>query len=197
MRGRFTKRLSGLNTLSYSRRLKLLNLPSLELRRLHVDLIWCYKIIFGIVELAYDDFFKLSPSSITRCHAYKLYKPDSNSAARSHFFARRVINAWNSLPLSTDFRNINVFKHSLFNAGLTKFLVGNTWLAQSVIVFLYICVLAFLYSVFLLFITLITWCSCQCTVCLASPRGFWLVYCWNFIVHCIILEIKWWWWYSR
>jgi len=53
---RFTKRLSEINTLSYSQRLKLLNLSSLELRRLHIDLIWCYNIIFGIVELAYDDF---------------------------------------------------------------------------------------------------------------------------------------------
>jgi len=106
--------------------LKLLNLPSLELRCLHKDLIWCYKIIFGIVELVYDDFFKLSPSSVTLGHAYKLYKPDSTSAARSHFFACRVINAWNSLPPSTDFRNVNVFKHSLFIAGLTKCLVGNS-----------------------------------------------------------------------
>ena len=31
------------------------------------------------------DFFKLSPSSVTRGLAYKLYKPDSTSAARSHF----------------------------------------------------------------------------------------------------------------
>ena len=55
---------------------------------------------------------------------------------------------------------------------LTKFLVGNTWLAQSVIVLLYVRVLVFLdSSVFLLFIGLINWCSCQCTVCFASPRG--------------------------
>ena len=30
-------------------------------------------------------FFKLSPSSVTRGHAYKLYKPDSTIAARGHF----------------------------------------------------------------------------------------------------------------
>jgi len=41
-------------------------------------------------------------------------------------FACRVINAWNSLSSSADFRNVNVFKHSLFTAGLTKFLVCNT-----------------------------------------------------------------------
>ena len=31
-------------------RLHLLDLASLELRRLHIDLIWCYKIIFGLVD---------------------------------------------------------------------------------------------------------------------------------------------------
>ena len=37
---RFTKRLQGYSCLSYSERLKRTNLPSLELRRLHSDLIW-------------------------------------------------------------------------------------------------------------------------------------------------------------
>jgi len=37
-------------------RLKRLNLDSLELRRLRADLIWCYKIIFGLVYLDVNDF---------------------------------------------------------------------------------------------------------------------------------------------
>ena len=41
---RFTKRLRGLKTYSYSGRLQYLRLTSLELRRLHLDLIFCYKI---------------------------------------------------------------------------------------------------------------------------------------------------------
>ena len=40
---RFTKRLRGYGSHSYSERLRLLELPSLELRRLRIDLIWCYK----------------------------------------------------------------------------------------------------------------------------------------------------------
>ena len=43
---RFTKRLSGLKAYSYSERLQYLGLSSLELRRLHLDLIFCYKIVF-------------------------------------------------------------------------------------------------------------------------------------------------------
>ena len=37
---RFTKRLSGFGKYTYSKRLELLDLPSLELRHLHFDLVW-------------------------------------------------------------------------------------------------------------------------------------------------------------
>jgi len=36
----------------YSDRLAAINLPSLELRRLRNNLIWCYKILFGVVEMS-------------------------------------------------------------------------------------------------------------------------------------------------
>jgi len=34
-----------------------LNLQTLELRRLHYDLVMCYKIVFSIVKLQFSDFF--------------------------------------------------------------------------------------------------------------------------------------------
>jgi len=43
---RFTKRLRGFNNLSYGSRLARLGLCTIELRRLHFDLIFCYKIVF-------------------------------------------------------------------------------------------------------------------------------------------------------
>ena len=48
---RFTKRLPGCSNYTYNERLTLLNLPSLELRRLRLDLIWCYKILFGLISI--------------------------------------------------------------------------------------------------------------------------------------------------
>ena len=42
-----------------------LNLPSLELRQLYLDLILCYKIVLGLVGVNFDDFFTFSPSSQT------------------------------------------------------------------------------------------------------------------------------------
>jgi len=32
------------------------NVPSLELRRLHIDLIMCYKMVFSFVDVNFDDF---------------------------------------------------------------------------------------------------------------------------------------------
>jgi len=48
---RFTKRLHGLKNCTYQERLKSLNILSLELRRLHADLILTYKILFGHVHV--------------------------------------------------------------------------------------------------------------------------------------------------
>jgi len=43
--------------LSYTDRLIKVDLPSLELRRLQIDLIYCYKVVFGLVKINLDDFF--------------------------------------------------------------------------------------------------------------------------------------------
>ena len=53
---RFTNRLHGCKALTYTDRLAKLGLPSLELRRLHLDLIYCYKIVFGLTKLNFVDF---------------------------------------------------------------------------------------------------------------------------------------------
>jgi len=47
--------------------LHLIDLPSLELRRVHIDLIWCYKIIFGLVHVNCGEFFRFNKTT-TRSH---------------------------------------------------------------------------------------------------------------------------------
>jgi len=81
---RFTKRLGlpGLCAMSYTERLKHLNLPSLELRRLHNDLICCYKITFGLTNLQLSDFFNMAPLQTTRDHQYTLYKKRCSAIVR-------------------------------------------------------------------------------------------------------------------
>ena len=56
----FTKRIPGYSNYSYPERLQMLNLDSLELRRIHTDLIYVYKIINGYIDLDFNEFFKFS-----------------------------------------------------------------------------------------------------------------------------------------
>jgi len=51
---RFTKRLPHLKDHSYDERLKVLNLERLELRRIWHNLLWCYRIVFGLRHTATD-----------------------------------------------------------------------------------------------------------------------------------------------
>jgi len=120
---RFTKRLPGLRDLSYEKRLSLLNLQSLEVHRLHCDLTWCYKILFGLVCVNPDEFFKFSVST-TRGHPYKLYKQRSYHSARLSFFSERIINIWNNLPGNImDFSSLSSFRRTLHRVDFSGYLI--------------------------------------------------------------------------
>ena len=119
---RFTKRLPGFHSLPYAERLKRLKLPSLELRRLHFDLIYCYKILFGKIHLQADDFFEMAPLSVTRGHIYKLYKKRSHATVRCKFFSERIVTTWNNLPESVDFSSLNSFTRTVKLTDLSGYL---------------------------------------------------------------------------
>ena len=68
------RRFAVFGTLSYADRLRRLNLPSLELRRLHPDLIYCYNIVYGLTDLPSSDYFQMAPLLNTRGHKFQLYK---------------------------------------------------------------------------------------------------------------------------
>ena len=89
-------------------RFKRLELQSLELRCLHLDLIWCYKIVFECVNVNMSESFQLSSYTRTRGHQYKLYKPSfTHITVKLHFFSQRILNVCNSLPDSVDFTSLN------------------------------------------------------------------------------------------
>ncbi len=122
---RFTKRLYGMGSLSYTERLIALNLEPLELRRLKADLILVYKIIHRLVSLNFDDFFKYARSAVTRGHAFKLEIPLCATNYGKFFFSYRVVSAWNSLSAATvTSRTISTFKIRLNSENLTNFLKG-------------------------------------------------------------------------
>jgi len=106
---RFTKRLSGLRDYSYSERLRKLNIQSLELRRIHYDLILTNQIVFGFSVLKCQEFFQLSEHSTTRGHWLKLMKQRCYGYRR-YFFNTRVVNIWNFLPKDVvNFTSLHIF----------------------------------------------------------------------------------------
>jgi len=72
--------------------------------------------------LHYDEFFTLSTVCSTRGHKYKLYKSRRCSRVRHMFFVERVINIWNSLPPSVNFKSLATFRRSVCCVDFSNFL---------------------------------------------------------------------------
>jgi len=96
---RFTKRLPGFNTCYRDR-----------LGCLQSDLLWCCKIVFGVVDLNFDEFFEWSPRRGTRGHKYKVCKKFTGTRIGSEFFSERVITVWNELSVSLILAQLLVLK---------------------------------------------------------------------------------------
>ena len=60
---RFTKRLCGLRYVAYTEQLNHLGLLTLELGSLQIDLIFCYKMVFGLSPTS-SDYYQFSSNSI-------------------------------------------------------------------------------------------------------------------------------------
>jgi len=121
---RFTKRLPGLWNTTYTERLNVLGLERLDVRRLRLDLILAYKMMFGLVNLDSSQFFQLSHNTKTRGHEYKLYTPAVHSDLRKYFFANRIIHVWNDIPQNTDFSSLRTFKSAVYKLDLTKYCIN-------------------------------------------------------------------------
>jgi len=87
------------------------------------DLVFTYKVIFGLVSNSCNELFIMSNSSIsTRGHDYKLFQSYTRVDSHKHFFAERIIKPWNSLPAINDiFKNLATFRSCVYSANLTNF----------------------------------------------------------------------------
>jgi len=100
-----------------------LGLQTLELHQLIMDLVYCYKIVFGLTCLDMNDFFKFSPAQATRGHPYKLFVSFTSRNCRQYFFSVHVIEPSNSLKFKPDdFASVKQFKSALQRTDLTPFL---------------------------------------------------------------------------
>jgi len=92
---RFTKRFPGIGHLTYRERLSALNLESLEIRRLRLDLLLTYKITFGMADIDSHKLFCLRANiKPTTGHGFKLVQEQfETQRCRSFLPARRYASA--------------------------------------------------------------------------------------------------------
>ena len=122
----FTRRALKWGVHSYEDRLLIMNLESLEIRRIKYDLKLCFKILNGLCDLAPAQFFTFAPvSSVTRGHNRKLIKPICHTNSQLNFFTSRVVNVWNSLPPDlVNAKSLSSFSSKLKSHDLTHFCRG-------------------------------------------------------------------------
>ena len=113
---RATKYLTSLSRLSYSDRLKQLNLYSMAYRRLRGDMIEVYKILSNTYDPVSAPTLHVIGETTTRGNGKKLINPGPfpSTTLRKNFFTQRVTTTWNNLPRHVVWSNsVDVFKHSL------------------------------------------------------------------------------------
>ena len=120
----FSRRVLRQTKLNYHDRLHVLNLESLELRRIKCDIKLCYKIVRGLCDLDCNDFFTFAPYSNTRGHNFKLSGPVCKNNWLLNFFTNRVISYWNFLPAEVvNAESFGTFNAKLNSVDLSKFCI--------------------------------------------------------------------------
>jgi ribonuclease P/MRP protein subunit RPP40 len=125
----FTRKLfyiCGLPPTTYNERLRLLGLQRLELRRLHCDLLFMFKLTHGITDCQLlKRAITHAPRSGLRGHRYKLLVPSAKKLVLSSHFIIRTIPVWNSLP---DYcfvpDSYYAFKVKIAKVDLCKYMIG-------------------------------------------------------------------------
>ena len=89
---------------------------------LKADLILTYKIIFVLVDLHAEKFFRLRLDNTTRGHEFKIIHEHSVIDIRKHFIAQRISQVWNELlPKIVNFVSLQTFKTSLNRCDLRRY----------------------------------------------------------------------------
>ena len=101
--------------MSFEDRCKLLQWNTLEERREYFSLIECYKTVFDLNGINFNEVFECKKSKITRAnHKYSLYTKLSRINCYKHSFFVRIVSVWNSLPMYVvEAGSLAVFKKEL------------------------------------------------------------------------------------
>lgn len=129
---RATKMVKGCKRLSYSERLRFLEIPTLKFRRIRGDMIEVFKILNGFYDNSVAPVLLRNHDTRTRGNDLKLVHSRSRLDIRKYNFSSRIVGLWNMLPnwvvLS---ESVNSFKNNLDKFWLPQDLYYN-WEADIV-----------------------------------------------------------------
>ena len=121
---KFTKFLPEMFNVPYLERLKILNLVTLEERRIFLDIILVYRMYHGLVDLDFHRYFSFNEMR-TRGHSLKLNIARSRVNCHKYHFFNRIVKIWNSLPAKIVLIDkFKVFKVELFKYNVRDFCIG-------------------------------------------------------------------------
>ena len=127
MQRKFSKRIPSISKLDYADRIAILNLETLEMRRLRFDFVFYYKVFNNLTPFAPDSVFTTyTPPPFLRSIAPVIQKPihASNKFLSTTFY--RSIDVWNYLPVDLrQSQSLSAFKYGLKSVDLATFLKGS------------------------------------------------------------------------
>ena len=96
----------------YDQRCLLLKWDTLEKRRSYLSLVECYKTVFNLNGIIFDEIFEYKHSTRTRAnHKYALYTKLPRIDCYKHSFFVRIVKEWNALPSQVvEVDNVSKFK---------------------------------------------------------------------------------------
>ena len=120
--------------LMFTSRLNICNIVSLEIRRLHTDLITLYKIVHGFINcnnISFNFSSISNPGNRTRDNSYELVKNRIRFDIRKFFFCNRVFDICNCLSNNiVNCTTVKMFTCKLRKYDLSKFIRGRTLVLQ-------------------------------------------------------------------
>ena len=114
--------------MSYSERLAMLDLDTLECRRLKADLILYYKIVNNLTSFTSTDYFNFNvhvrdTRLAAESNSFCISQPLCKTVCFENDFFQRCISCWNSLSTDTvESSTLKQFKCALDNCDLSTFL---------------------------------------------------------------------------
>lgn len=121
---RATRMAFGYQRPCYEDRLRMMQLPRFEDRRLRGDLIITYRALRGMFGVDLSHIYDLNTNQRLRGHEYKLYRENFHHAARENFLPNRVFHSWNRLPsVVVNSDSVNSFKNNIDRLSLPLYIL--------------------------------------------------------------------------